>query len=64
MGVKIGENKTNIIVSHRISSIKHSDKILVIENGRIIQKGDHKKLLNEKGYYSELYKKQNTENQI
>ncbi len=62
--IKIGENKTNIIVSHRISSIKHSDKILVIENGRIIQKGDHKKLLNEKGYYSELYKKQNTENQI
>jgi ATP-binding cassette subfamily B multidrug efflux pump len=55
------ENKTTIIVSHRVSSIKHADKILVIENGMIIQQGIHKELIKENGYYKELHKKQKTE---
>jgi len=57
---KIRKNKTNIIVSHRISSIKHSDKILVLKKGKIIEQGNHKNLIDKKGYYSKLYKKQNT----
>jgi ATP-binding cassette subfamily B protein len=58
---KIRKNKTNIIVSHRISSIKHCDKILVLKKGKIIEQGNHKNLIDKKGYYSKLYKKQNTE---
>jgi len=55
------QDKTIIIVSHRISCVKHSDKIIVIDEGKIIQEGSHKKLINIKGYYKELFDKQKTE---
>ena len=55
------KNKSVVIVSHRISCIKHSDKIIVLENGKIIQQGTHKNLINMDGYYKELYNKQNSE---
>ena len=55
------QDKTIIIVSHRISCVKHSDKIIVIDEGKIIQKGSHKELINIKGYYKELFDKQKTE---
>ncbi len=48
-------------MSHRISCVKHADKIIVLENGEIIQDGNHKKLINEDGFYKELYTKQNSE---
>jgi ATP-binding cassette subfamily B protein len=54
----ISENKTTIIVSHRISSAKNADKIIVLEDGQIIQQGTHNELLNKEGYYKELYAKQ------
>jgi len=50
--------KTTIIVSHRISAIKNADHILVLEQGKIIQQGTHNELINQKGYYQELYNKQ------
>ena len=47
-----------MIVSHRLSSIKDLDKIIVLSSGKIIQIGNHEQLINEKGYYKELYFKQ------
>ena len=60
---EIRKNKTTIIVSHRISSVKESDKIIVLENGKIIQSGTHKNLILKKGYYRKLNKKQKNEKQ-
>ena len=61
---KISENKTTIIVSHRVSSAKNADKIIVLEEGEIIQQGTHTELVNTEGYYKELYLKQRTEKEI
>src|SRR5690625_617416 len=58
---KISANKTTIMVSHRISTIKNADKIIVLENGKIIEKGNHDSLVNNGGYYQELYEKQLSE---
>ena len=52
------KNITTIIISHRISSIKNTNNIIVLKNGRIIQEGNHDQLINRKGYYKELYNKQ------
>lgn len=55
---KVSKDKTTIIVSHRISSAKNADKIIVLENGKIVQQGNHKSLIDTEGYYKELYIKQ------
>ena len=54
----ICQNKTTIMVSNRISSIKDSDKIFVLENGKIIETGNHKTLMENKNYYSNLFNRQ------
>jgi len=58
------KDKTTIIVSHRVSSSKNADKIVIIADGKIIQQGSHNQLINEKGYYSELYSKQLSEKEL
>jgi ATP-binding cassette subfamily B protein len=58
------KDKTTIIVSHRVSSAKNADKIVIIADGKIIQQGSHNQLINEKGYYSELYSKQLSEKEL
>jgi ATP-binding cassette subfamily B multidrug efflux pump len=50
--------RTTIIVSHRISTIKTADQIVVLQGGRITQRGTHNELLEKPGYYSSLYEKQ------
>lgn len=55
---KIAQNKTTLIVSHRISSLKHADQIIVFENGKIVQQGKHLDLTGVSGYYKELFEKQ------
>ena len=55
---KISKNRTTLIVSHRISSVKNADHIVVLEKGQIIQQGTHNQLIVEDGYYKALYKKQ------
>ena len=52
------KNKTTIIVSHRVSSAKNADKIIIIDGGKIVQEGTHTQLVNQEGYYSTLYLKQ------
>ena len=55
---KLSKNKTTFIVSHRVSSAKNADKIIVLEEGKIVQQGTHNQLLNTEGHYKDLYIKQ------
>jgi ATP-binding cassette subfamily B multidrug efflux pump len=50
--------KTAIIVSHRVSSVKNADEIIVLDEGKIIEKGTHNELISQEGRYYELYQKQ------
>ncbi|GAA3567672.1 ABC transporter ATP-binding protein [Snuella lapsa] len=61
---KISQNKTTIIVSHRVSSAKNADKIIVLDNGEIVQSGTHNTLINTEGYYKHLYLKQLSESGV
>ena len=58
------KNKTTIIVSNRVSSAKNADTIIIIEDGEIIQQGSHNQLVNQEGYYKELYLKQLSEKDL
>ena len=60
----ISKNKTTIIVSHRVSSAKNADIIIILDNGYIIQQGSHKQLITQGGYYKELYEKQLFEKEV
>ena len=61
---EICKDKTTIIVSHRISSAKNADRIIIIDKGQIIQQGSHNQLINEEGYYAALYLKQLSEKEL
>jgi ATP-binding cassette, subfamily B, multidrug efflux pump len=61
---EISKDKTTIIVSHRVSSAKNADKIIILEDGKIIQEGSHNQLVNQEGYYAELYLKQLSEKEL
>ena len=52
------KGKTSIIISHRTSSIKNADKIIVLDQGKIIQSGTHEELIQRKGYYQDVYNQQ------
>lgn len=54
-------DKTAIIITHRIFSSFHFDKIIVLENGRLIESGTHQSLIDQNGYYAELYRLQLTD---
>lgn len=55
---KIMHNKTTIIISHRVSSVKDADQILVLEDGQVLEQGTHEELLSKKGSYFEIYEQQ------
>lgn len=55
---KIMENRTSVIISHRVSSAKLADHIIVLDDGKIIERGDHESLMSQKGVYAELFEKQ------
>jgi ATP-binding cassette subfamily B multidrug efflux pump len=62
--IKLTKDKTTIIVSHRVSSAKNANQIIVLEDGKVIQSGNHESLINVEGYYKELYTKQLSEKEI
>jgi ATP-binding cassette subfamily B multidrug efflux pump len=61
---EICKDKTTIIVSHRVSSAKNAHKIIILEDGKIIQQGSHNQLINQEGYYASLYLKQLSEKEL
>ncbi|HLS29397.1 MAG TPA: ABC transporter ATP-binding protein [Flavobacteriaceae bacterium] len=58
---RISKDKTTIIVSHRISTIKNADKIIIMDEGEIVEQGNHESLIKNGSYYQELYEKQLSE---
>ncbi|MFT6065753.1 MAG: ATP-binding cassette subfamily B protein [Paraglaciecola sp.] len=55
---KVSKNKTTFIISHRVSSAKNADKIIVLDRGNILQQGTHNQLISKDGYYKNLYEQQ------
>ena len=52
---KVMENRTSIVIAHRLSTLRDSDLIVVMDRGRIVEEGTHNELLEKKGKYYELY---------
>ena len=61
---RISKNITTFIISHRVSSAKNADKIIVLDKGEIIQQGTHNQLITQEGYYKDLYEQQLLEKEI
>ena len=55
---KISERRTTLIIAHRLSTITHADEIIVLDNGRIAERGSHRQLLVKRGLYSDMWKRQ------
>ncbi len=58
---RLMKNRTSIVIAHRLSTILHANKILVIEEGKIVEQGNHQELLQKNGLYTKLYQLQFTE---
>ena len=52
---KITKNRTSIIIAHRLATVQKADRIIVMDDGQIVEQGSHAELLAKKGYYSKLY---------
>lgn len=61
---RVSKNKTTFIISHRVSSAKNADKIIVLDQGEILQQGTHNQLITQTGYYKDLYEQQLLEKEI
>ena len=58
------QGRTSFIIAHRLSTIRRADVILVIQDGKVVEQGSHRELLEKKGVYYHLYTKQYTDDQI
>ena len=61
---RVSKNKTTFIISHRVSSAKNADKIIILEDGKIIEQGTHNQLITQNGTYKNLYDQQLLEKEI
>jgi ATP-binding cassette subfamily B protein len=60
----IRQGRTALIVSHRVSSVKDADQIVVLDDGRVVERGTHDALLENRGYYADLYRRQTIEAEL
>ncbi len=61
---KLFKNRTSIVIAHRLSTVREADRIFVIDNGRIIEEGNHKELIKKGGLYKHLYEMQFKEPEV
>jgi ATP-binding cassette subfamily B protein len=61
---EVARGRTMILVSHRISTVKNADQIIVLKNGSIVERGSHKELMGLQGAYADLYRKQLLEEEL
>lgn len=54
---RLSQNRTTIIIAHRLSTVRHVDRIYVMRHGRIVEQGSHDQLLAQSGYYAQLYRR-------
>jgi subfamily B ATP-binding cassette protein MsbA len=52
------QNRTSIVIAHRLSTIRHADEIIVLQRGRIVERGTHDELLGQNGFYRKLVEMQ------
>ena len=55
---KVAENRTTIVIAHRLSTVVHADEIIVLENGKIVERGNHAQLVSHNGLYASMWSKQ------
>ena len=58
------KGRTNIIISHRVSTVRNADRIFVLDQGRVVEQGAHDELLSAGGYYADLHQKQMLEQEL
>ena len=61
---EVMRGRTTILISHRVSTVKDADRIFVLEHGSVVEQGSHAELLQQGGYYADLYQKQLLEEEL
>ncbi len=61
---RVRQGRTALIVSHRVSSVKDADQIVVLDDGRVVERGTHETLIEKNGYYADLYRRQTIEAEL